>query len=171
MSKYNSQTATLAFRYRGWFLGCVALTVLACSQPTTRSFLLGLPCLTLGLAARSWAFVYLGSTGRTRDPAPPSERVVGGPYRWFNHPVYLANVCVALGIVLAASPGPAFSVCVALLVVGFYRLLALREEGLLVGLPARASRSIHSVAALARCERSSWMTLSLVVLALMVRAL
>jgi len=96
---------------------------------------------------------------------------VGGPYRWSSHPVYVANVCVALGIVLAASPGPVLSVCVALIVLGFYRLLALREEGQLVGLPARASRSIHSVAALARCERSSWMTLSLVVLVLMVRAL
>jgi len=169
--KQNSQLLGVAFRFRGWLLGSLALLVLISSRPTATSITLALPFLILGLFFRGWAFAHLGSRGRTRDPSPPPDRVVRGPYKWLNHPVYAANVLVALGILLAAAPGYALGLVAGGFVLGLYGMLALREQRQMKDVPIRRSGALLSVLALARCERSSWLTVALLLVFLVVRAL
>lgn len=87
--------------------------------------------LILGLSLRAWARRYAGAHTRGRRMAAP-YRTTGGPYRWLDHPLYLANLLVLGGLawrlvgdrpflVLASLCGP----------LALYALLARAERQLL----------------------------------------
>ena len=95
-----------------------------------------MPWILGGLALRAWSFAYLGPRGRTRSPTPPELRVTAGPYRFLEHPIYVANLAVAFGLVLAAAPSPTLVALLSIGVVAFYGVLAERESEHLAGLPS-----------------------------------
>jgi protein-S-isoprenylcysteine O-methyltransferase Ste14 len=109
------------------------------------------------LGLRAWAFAHLGGQGRTRDPRAPEGRVASGPYAHLDHPVYLANLLAAAGLILAVAPPPAFAGVALVLTVALYAVLAARESAQVRGLPV-VLRPRRTVAQVARSERSTWLT-------------
>ncbi len=117
--------------------------------------MVALPWILSGLALRAWSFAYLGPGGRTRSAAPPVQRVAAGPYRLLEHPVYVANIAVAFGLVLAAAPPALLVLLLSVGVVGFYAILAVRESTQLVGLPLAEPVQRLGWLQLLRSERST----------------
>jgi protein-S-isoprenylcysteine O-methyltransferase Ste14 len=148
------------FRWRGSLLLLPAVLALLSSRPGAGTLPAALPWLAAGLALRAWSFSWLGGQGRTRDPGPPAVRVIGGPYALFEHPVYLANVAVALGLLIAAAPPGWLAAALALGLVAFYGALAAREGAQLAGLPTRG-QPVAGLARVARTERSTWAVVAL----------
>jgi len=106
------------FRWRG-VIGFVAFGVVFwLARPTTKSCLLGLPVVLVGLATRFWASGYIGIEGRVReiggqteergvrreDGGTPRRRIVAGPYRILRHPLYIGNFMLVAGMLLALRP-------------------------------------------------------------------
>ena len=151
------------FAWRGVVLGVVGVLVALFAEPTARSLGLALPWLLLGLLMRAWAFRSLGPSGRTRDPGPPAGRVEAGPYRWFRHPVYVANVCIAVGVIASAALPATLAMGVLLFVVLLYTLLARRETAQLRDLPVREPAALGA-AALLRSERSTLLSVGALLL-------
>ena len=85
--------------------------------------------LLTGLGLRLWARGHIGLHSRGSHLEAP-YRAIGGPYRYFSHPLYLANSLVALGLVGAGSPCGA-AVLAATPVFFFYALLGLGESAFL----------------------------------------
>ena len=151
------------FAWRGVVLGAVGVLVALSAEPTARSLGLALPWLLVGLVMRAWAFRSLGPMGRTRDPAPPAGRVEAGPYRWLRHPVYVGNVCIAVGIIASAALPATLAMGVLLFVVLLYTLLAGRETAQLRDLPVREPAGLGA-AALLRSERSTFLSVGALLL-------
>jgi len=145
------------FVHRGLLLAAPALLAVLCGEPNAQSLVSSLPLLLGGLLARAWATAHLGGAGRTTDPGPPGDRVVSGPYSRVRHPLYLANLAMALGLVLALRPPGPITVLLVLVVTGFYAALAEREDAQLSRLPARPVAPPLPWAAVARHERSTWL--------------
>jgi protein-S-isoprenylcysteine O-methyltransferase Ste14 len=148
------------FRNRGLILACIACLALALSQPSSESLRAALVPLTAGVCLRSWAFIYLGTGGRTRDPSSPQRRTVGGPYRWLAHPVYASNVVISWSLLFAASPGLYLSLVFLGGVVALYCVLGIRESQQLRGLEGTRKEPMLSLSELARSERSTWIQLA-----------
>ena len=110
--------------------------------------------LAAGLALRAWARRHIGPHSRGRKLECP-ERSTGGPYRWFPHPLYLANLLVLAGLACCAV-GPAPVRCAAILSgpAVLYALLAHAESRLLRSRDP-AARSVPFDAATGRW-RSEW---------------
>ena len=141
---------------RGPLLAILAASALILGQPSPRSILLGAGLALAPLALRAWAFAHLGGQGRTRDPAPPSARVRSGPYGRLSHPVYIANLGLAVAMLVAAAPPWAAGSGLGITVAAFYGLLAAREGAQLVDLPAVRRRPTWR--RVPRWERSTWAT-------------
>lgn len=87
--------------------------------------------LLLGFALRAWARRHIGPHSRGRTLACP-ERSTGGPYLWFPHPLYLANLLVVLGLAACATgPSPARLAAILSGPVLLYAALARAESRLL----------------------------------------
>ena len=89
--------------------------------------------------------------------------MVGGPYRRLVHPVYLGNLLVAFGLLIAARPPGALAAALAGALVLFYAALARREQGQLSGLPQRRIPAAGPLQ-VARSERSTWIVVCLFLL-------
>lgn len=90
----------LLYRFRGelvalWCLGCLPRVLPSRHWTPSAAF------LVLGFALRAWARRHIGAHSRGRILTCP-ERVSGGPYRWFPHPLYLANLLVLSGLAACA---------------------------------------------------------------------
>ena len=148
------------FRNRGLILAGVACLALALAHPSYESLAFAFLPLSIGVFLRSWAFVYLGTTGRTRNPSGPKLRTVGGPYRWLAHPVYASNVVIACALLCAASPGFYRSVFFLGLVIALYCVLGIRESLQWSGREGTRGERLLSMPELARSERSTWVQLA-----------
>lgn len=71
-----------------------ALVVLIFAQPTRLSLIIGLFLCLLGLLLRSWASGHLNKN---------TSLATSGPYRFSRNPLYLANLVLGLGLVVAAN--------------------------------------------------------------------
>jgi len=121
----------LAYRFRGacvLLLGGAGVLMLWHMRPPVHEHW-SLAALLMGLGLRLWARGHIGLHSRgSRLEAP--YRAVGGPYRYFSHPLYLANSLVTLGLVGAGnSCGEA--VLAATPVFFFYTLLGFGERAFL----------------------------------------
>ena len=157
------------FALRGVVLGALAVIVVLFAAPDPHTVALGTSVVLPGLALRAWAFAHLGPAGRTRDPAPPSTRATTGPYRWFAHPVYAANLVIAAGVFVAAAARWEVTAVLAVAVVCAYVALARREAQQLASVPGRAGVVLRGWP-LARSERSTWITVAALLLALGARS-
>ncbi len=142
-------------------LGALALIVMLTADGLLRPA--ALPWVLAGLGLRAWSFHWLGPAGRTRRPGPPPARSVGGPYSVLGHPVYVANLLLAAGLVVAVVRSGAVAALFLGAVTALYAALAAREEPLLRGLPERREPAL-SARGVARSERSTWITTALVLL-------
>ena len=149
------------FRNRGGVFCALALLALATAGPRSALVVPGLLLVLVGCALRCWAFTYLGPQGRTRDPAPPRERVTNGPYRLFSHPVYLGNVVIAGGLLLCAAPPVGIAVALLVVVLATYFVLGRREGRQLNSVHRLHVGSRMTLAGVARSERSTWLQLAL----------
>lgn len=114
------------FRFRGEILAAWGLAALVAHLPPA-GCTTSVALLLAGLALRAWARRHIGPHSRGRELSCP-EKSVSGPYRFFSHPLYLANTLVvaSLSLVLA---GPGWHA--ALLVAGpvaLYGFLARAES-------------------------------------------
>jgi protein-S-isoprenylcysteine O-methyltransferase Ste14 len=150
------------FSYRGSILAVPALLALLSATLTPQSFVSALPLLLLGLMLRFWAVGHIGGESRTRLAEAPESRVVTGPYRFFRHPLYLGNLGVALGLLLALRPPGPIVALIAFFTIAFYALLARREDEMLWSVPTRKLKRRASWEEIARCERSTWLTTALI---------
>ncbi len=150
------------FRLRGVLLGALGLVLAVCARTAAGTLAAGLPLVILGLGVRAWAFAHLGPEGRTRDPAPPASRATTGPYRWVRHPVYAGNLLVAAGLIVVAGAPATVSAGTAAAVLVYYAVLATRESAQLARVPARSGVVLSGVR-LARSERSTWLSVGLLV--------
>ncbi len=144
------------FRWRG-VIGFVAFGVVFwLARPTFGSCLFGLPMVLAGLAIRFWASGYIGIAGRVREIGGQREergvrregrearseerggrreedggqrrRIVGGPYRILRHPLYIGNLLLVVGMLVAMRPTAWLA---AVVVAGFmveYTLIVVAEE-------------------------------------------
>lgn len=147
------------FASRGLVLALIAAVGLGLGRGG--SLLVAAPWLAAGLALRGWAFRWLGPQGRTRDPARPSALVTGGPYALLRHPVYVGNVLVAAGLVVALRPAGVAAALLLGLVTGVYAALAKREHRLLQGLAGAPIGPRLDLRAVLRSERSTYLSTAL----------
>jgi len=138
----------------------LALLALATAAPSAGGLAVGSAAMLLGCSLRCWAFSHLGAAGRTRDPGPPVSRVVTGPYAHVAHPVYLSNLLIAVGMLLAASPPWVLAAGLFALLASLYFVLALRESRQLAQVTGTRDGKQMSWWALARSERSTWLQLA-----------
>jgi len=118
------------YRYRDALIVVWCLAWLPVLLPSAR-WGLSLGPVLVGLSLRAWARRYIGAHSRGRILSC-AERSTGGPYRWFPHPLYLANLLVLTGLA-AGLTGPRPPI-VALVVSGpvlLYVFLARAESRLL----------------------------------------
>ncbi len=71
-----------------------ALALVAFATPAWQTVVVALPFLVLGLLIRVWASGYL-----TKN----AELCISGPYAHVRHPLYLANLVIALGLYILAN--------------------------------------------------------------------
>ncbi len=134
---YARREPALQYDRPGLCLGLLAaLLPLAASYPAK----MPLPLLLAGLGGYALIFWSLLALGRRFGIAPADRGlVIGGPYRWVRHPMYLGELVLRAALV-AASPQTllALGLLIALGVIQVLRLL--REERILSGYAAYASQ-------------------------------
>jgi protein-S-isoprenylcysteine O-methyltransferase Ste14 len=86
----------LVYRFRGELVVLWCICWLPMLLPS-RHWAPSATAVLSGLALRAWSRRFIGAHSRGRIPSCP-ERVVGGPYRWISHPLYLANLLVLAGL-------------------------------------------------------------------------
>lgn len=103
-----------------------------------------LPVLLGGLSLRVWARRHIGLHTRGKRLEAP-YRATGGPYRYLSHPLYLANVLVALGCLGAIGGRIGATLLATLPVALLYVLLARGESAFLAAgnPPAQSARLDH----------------------------
>lgn len=69
-------------------------------KPKRRGRLVGLLCLALAALISGWVTLVFRQQGKgTPLPsAPPAELVLGGPFQWVRHPMYIAFMLVFYGV-------------------------------------------------------------------------
>ena len=116
------------FRHRAWVPLPGLAWLLAVAHPTVASLAAGGGLAVLGEALRLWAVRHVGPASRTRgDTVGPLAR--GGPYRWSRNPLYVGNLLLWGGLVLAAA-SPAGIVVPVLLAVHYRLIVGWEEERL-----------------------------------------
>ncbi len=84
--------------------------------------------MMLGEAARLWAMSYLGRPARQAEILA-SRLVTEGPFRFVRNPVYLANIFIYLGATIAANLWTPYLLLVVTVYFGIqYKLIVLSEE-------------------------------------------
>lgn len=111
------------YRHRGVLGGIAFLCLWVVAAPTTTRILLSLPLVLSGLVIRCWAEGYIGPSSRGRVIIT-DRLITEGPYRYLRHPLYLGDLLLTLGVLLALAPPP--------FVVGLVLFLGLLEYGLII---------------------------------------
>ena len=115
------------FVSRGVLLAVPGLALAVWGTPSLGQLAGATPLLALGLGGRIWAVAHIGMSSRTRSAEAPVALVKTGPYAFLQHPLYCANLAVALGLVLFLRPPGTRAVGLVLFASLFYWLLSYRE--------------------------------------------
>lgn len=119
------------YRFRGLIPVPAAAAVVLWAAPSDVSFLAGLSVAALGEAGRLWALTYIGPKSRAEGKTRADRLIAEGPYSLTRNPLYVANLTIAAGILLASNRW------VLLLAVpagfAYYTLVILAEEEFLMG--------------------------------------
>jgi len=108
-------------RHRGKLHLLAFVLAVAWATPSLAAILLGLPLIVIGLALRTWASGHL---------AKNTNLCTAGPYGLCRHPMYLANIIILAGILLAGN-NVYMTATGLLLTIAVYVFAIRREEALL----------------------------------------
>lgn len=86
------------FPYRGTIWGVMGGVVYLFAHPRVPLFRLGVLLIVLGECLRLWACGYIKTYRGPMEEV--AELTTAGPYAYLRNPLYLANGCIGLGIVL-----------------------------------------------------------------------
>jgi protein-S-isoprenylcysteine O-methyltransferase Ste14 len=119
------------YTFRGLLPAPVLLAVILWGRPSDVSFLAGIAVAALGEAGRFWALTYIGPKSRAEGKRRADRLIAEGPYSLTRNPLYVANLAIAAGLLLAANRW----VLLGFVPLGFvyYYLVALAEEEFLIG--------------------------------------
>lgn len=116
ISELNMKTIICRWRVRFGLLGTIAVVIFA--RPNLASLLTGGGILILGLLIRLWACGHLKKE---------QELATSGPYRYTRNPLYLGNLILGLGLVVAGHSWWGAIVCAGYFLV-FYPIIILEEK-------------------------------------------
>jgi protein-S-isoprenylcysteine O-methyltransferase Ste14 len=100
--------------------------------------IIGLATYITGYLIMAWALITLGRSYQLGGSTPrdTDEIVMAGPYRFIRHPMYLAALCISLGLaLLTQSLGFCAVFCVYLVLILF--LIPIEEQGMLMAYAER----------------------------------
>lgn len=123
------------FKNRSYTPIPLALLIISFSMPTLPYLWYGLVCLTIGEFIRIWAVSYAGGVTRTTKVGAPAL-CSSGPFAHVRNPLYIGNLFLFSGVVLAAG-APNIWIMLGVTWVFFltqYTLIISLEEETLVGL-------------------------------------
>jgi protein-S-isoprenylcysteine O-methyltransferase Ste14 len=116
--------------------------VILWGRPSEVSFLAGIAVAALGEAGRFWALTYIGPKSRAEGKRRADRLIAEGPYSLTRNPLYVANLTIAAGLLLASNRW----VLLGFVPLGFvyYTLVALAEEEFLIGAFPEQWKSYHA---------------------------
>ncbi len=92
------------FRSRSWTPIPVLALLIYSARPSPFSLGLGSVLIAAGQTVRLWAIRHIGPESRSRSDGP-QKLATTGPYAFFSHPLYMGNIAITLGVVMATG-GP-----------------------------------------------------------------
>lgn len=116
----------MLYTFRGVLPVPAFLLLLLVAAPSEVSFLAGILVAGVGEAGRLWALTYIGPKSRAEGKRRADRLIMEGPYSLTRNPLYVANLTIAAGLLLAANRW-VLLLAVPLGVV-YYYLVALAEE-------------------------------------------
>ncbi|MHC4597776.1 MAG: methyltransferase family protein [Planctomycetota bacterium] len=129
------------YTFRGLIPFPAAIAVVVWARPTPLSFLAGLAVAALGEAGRLWPLTYIGPKSRAEGKRRADRLITEGPYGLTRNPLYVANLVITAGILLAANRW----ILLLALPLGFlyYTLVILAEEEFLAAEFGEAFRTFR----------------------------
>ncbi len=118
---FESRVDRFLRRHRGKLHLLAFLLAVAWATPNLVAILLGLPLVIVGLGLRTWASGYL---------AKNTSLCTAGPYAFCRHPMYLANLIILAGVLVAGNNVYMTGTGV-VLAIAVYAFAIRREEALL----------------------------------------
>jgi protein-S-isoprenylcysteine O-methyltransferase Ste14 len=115
------------FKYRGEIAVPVLLGAIALGHPVAWSFLAGLGVSALGELIRLSALRHIGPKSRRTQRTGSHGVIRSGPYAWTRNPLYLGNLIMVAGVLLALNQPALLAIGVPLVAV-YYRLIVGAEE-------------------------------------------
>ncbi len=123
------------FKYRSYTPIPLALMIIYFSMPMLPYLWYGLACLAIGESIRFWAVSYAGGITRTTNVGAPAL-CSSGPFALVRNPLYIGNLFIFTGIVLAAGAPNIWAMLVVtwIFFIVQYALIVDLEEKTLIGL-------------------------------------
>jgi len=98
-----SRIGIFFYTYRGFLPVPLFGLVFLAAQPKALSFLVGFALAAAGEGGRVWALTYIGPKSRAERKTRASRLIREGPFSLVRNPLYVANMMITLGILLAAN--------------------------------------------------------------------
>jgi protein-S-isoprenylcysteine O-methyltransferase Ste14 len=95
--------------------------------------------IVTGLIIRAWAAGYIGGQSRQRSYSS-TFRINNGPFHYLQHPLYIGNLMLVLGVVILFNPQTWLFLTLPCLFVLEYTLIIISEHQYLRTLPSRGER-------------------------------
>jgi protein-S-isoprenylcysteine O-methyltransferase Ste14 len=130
MKNLLKSAGRVLYTFRGFIPAPAMVAVLLWARPTELSFLAGTALAVLGEAGRLWALTYIGPKSRAEEKRRADRLITEGPYSLTRNPLYVANLTIAAGVLLASNRW-ILLLAVPLGIV-YYTLVAMAEEEFLL---------------------------------------
>lgn len=115
------------FRWRGELAIPFLFGVIALGRPTATTFLAGLAVTALGELVRLSALRHIGPKSRRTRRTGSHGVIRSGPYAWTRNPLYLGNLIMVAGVLVALNQPIALAIGVPLVAI-YYRVIVGAEE-------------------------------------------
>lgn len=133
MKKHLIQLGRFLYKYRAWIAVPFFILLVLFKRPgniATIPYLL----ILVGLVIRFWAAGYIGKKARAAKFSTDC-RITNGPYKYLEHPLYLGNFFLVLGIIMLFNPVIWFAIIVLIFFLSIYTIIILGEMDYLRGRP------------------------------------
>jgi protein-S-isoprenylcysteine O-methyltransferase Ste14 len=132
------------YRLRGFLPLPGLVLVFLCASPSPLSFLFGTALAFTGEAGRCWALRVIGPKSRAERRTRASRLVREGPYSLVRNPLYLANLVIIAGFLLAANRWVLLAI-LPLLFLYYFFVAKAEEQFLLQTFPEKAPAYLREV--------------------------
>ncbi|MHC5080485.1 MAG: methyltransferase family protein [Planctomycetota bacterium] len=114
------------YMFRGLIPIPLMAVVVLYARPSEIAFLAGVAVALLGETGRLWALTYIGPKSRAEGKRRADRLITEGPYALTRNPLYVANLTIAAGVLIAANRWILlFAIPLGFL---YYTLVAMAEE-------------------------------------------